>query len=127
LFSHGGCGGCNTCDSGCGGGFLDRCRDFFGRLCNHGNDCGCNTCNSCGSAGVIAPKAGETIPPPAGKDAAPAKQMPKDKAIEPPQTQPSPFQIINPVTPAPAVTPSLDMPPAPPAINPATTNGGRPF
>src|SRR5579862_600462 len=42
---YGGSGscGCNTCcDSGCGGGFLQRCRDFCGRLFSHG----CNTCGS---------------------------------------------------------------------------------
>ncbi len=122
--------GCNTgCTTGCdacGGGWSQRWHDFCGRLFSH-NDCGCNTCSTCGSgAAVVAPKTGETIPPPAG-GAAPPKQMPKDKAIEPPQTQPSPFQIINPVNPAVVPTPGLDMPPGPPpVINPTTTNG-RPF
>jgi hypothetical protein len=121
--AHGGCCG----NDGCGGGFLQRCRDFCARLC-HRDDC-CNTCNTCntGYAGsvIVAPKGAETIPPPApGKDK-PAQPMPGGKTGggEPPQTQ---IQIINPAYPS-ALTPNLETPPAPPAVAPGVINQGRPF
>jgi hypothetical protein len=75
---------------------------------------------------VIAPKGAETIPPPApGKDK-PAQPLPGGKVGggEPPQTQ---IQIINPLSPSSIQAPTLDTPPAPPAIGPAGLNPGRPF
>jgi len=120
---HGGCCG----SDGCGGGFLQGCRDFLQRLCHHDDCCttGCSTgCTSCGT--VVAPKGAETIPPPAGGKEKPAQPMPGGKAGggEPPQAQ---FQIINPLSPGAVQTPNLEAPPAPPALGPAGLTPGRPF
>jgi hypothetical protein len=122
--SSGGCG-CNSgCDSGCGGGFLGRCKEKLGGLFHRGG-CGCDSgCNSCGGGSVfgVPPPGGEKIPPPGGD---PGKKMPGGPGGEPPSKQ---VQLI-PGQPAPIQTPApnLETPPAAPAIVPPAPIQERPF